>query len=564
MKVYAPLKLIPWCAFFAVATCFGQIPSAGSLQQNIDNTLHQSPLPNKDRADTIIEPKGQALVGISFRLRKIVYAGNTLLSNPQIELLLAPYLNKSIDFGQLQALANSIEEAYRTLGAIARVVIPEQIIIDDTLRVQIEESRWGSVRLLGISTRVGSQQISQAINASQISGQLVNLKTLERAVLLADDLPGIKVDAIYSQSPVALRTDVIATLADEPLYSGSLQADNSGPSSIGANRVVGNLGVNSPLGIGDLISVVYLRSDGSDYARLSYTLPIGDDGLRMGVNASTMSYKLVAVQFAGLGAAGSGSSEGFETLYPVIRSKTNNLYVGFNSDYHVFGNSNALSGSVSRYSVMDYSAALFLNTFDRFGGTGASNFSLIVTNGNTNLDGSPNQFSVASYNNAQGGFTKTRYIANRTHYLDHDGLSIYTGLSGQASGANLDPSEMFYLGGLNGVRAYPTNEGAGSQGQLLNLELRKTLTQNTNLALFYDYGHVQVNPNNAYAVKGDLNSYDQKGVGLSVGMQLLAGVDIKTTWAKRVGTDSNLSSTGTYQNGSTGSTQLWLTAIVGF
>lgn len=341
MKVYAPLKLIPWCAFLAVATCFGQIPSAGSLQQNIDNTLHQSPLPNKDRADTIIEPKGQALVGISFRLRKIVYAGNTLLSNPQIELLLAPYLNKSIDFGQLQALANSIEEAYRTSGAIARVVIPEQIIIDDTLRVQIEESRWGSVRLLGISTRVGSQQISQAINASQISGQLVNLKTLERAVLLADDLPGIKVDAIYSQSPVALRTDVIATLADEPLYSGSLQADNSGPSSIGANRVVGNLGVNSPLGIGDLISVVYLRSDGSDYARLSYTLPIGDDGLRMGVNASTMSYKLVAVQFAGLGAAGSGSSEGFETLYPVIRSKKNNLYVGFNSDYHVFGNSNA-------------------------------------------------------------------------------------------------------------------------------------------------------------------------------------------------------------------------------
>lgn len=123
---------------------------------------------------------------------------------------------------------------------------------------------------------------------------------------------------------------------------------------------------------------------------------------------------------------------------------------------------------------------------------------------------------------------------------------------------------MFYLGGLNGVRAYPTNEGAGSQGQLLNLELRKALTQNTNLALFYDYGHVQVNPNNAYAVKGDLNSYDQKGVGLSVGMQLLAGVDIKTTWEKRVGTDSNLSSTGTYQNGSTGSTQLWLTAIVGF
>ena len=564
MKVRVTHKWIPWCSLFAITLSFGQVPGAGSLQKNIENTLRQTPLPINDAPQLSAVSEAKVLSGITFKLVKVIYTGNTLLTNAHIDSLIAPYLSKNLGFDQLQTLANSIEKAYQKSGAIARVVIPEQTIQGEILRITIEESNWGQVRVEGNTLRISSEQIRQTIDAAQLGGELVNLQSVQRGVLLASDLPGVKVNAIFSQSSEALTTDLIAVVSDTSLYVGNFTVDNTGPVSIGANRFVGNLGINSPLGVGDLISLTYLWSEGSNYERIGYTLPVANSGLRAGVNASHMSYKLIAAQFEGLGATGASTSQGVEATYPVIRSHAINLYLGLNTDYRVFSNSNGSSGVVSLYSVMDYSASLFLRTLDTLGGSGINNLNVVVTDGSTDLAGSPNQATIAASSHAQGSFTKTRYSFNRTQDFDHPALSVYASLSGQATGSNLDSSEMFYLGGVNGVRAYPANEGAGSQGELVTFEIKRILDPITNLTLFYDYGHIQVNPNDAYALAGDMNSYSQKGAGLSVGIKPLPNVDLKAIWAKRLGTDSNLTSSGTYQNGTSGSAQVWLTAGIGF
>jgi hemolysin activation/secretion protein len=562
MKSYVSLVLAAWFVSSALAA-FSQVPpNAGSLQQNIENSLRQNPLPYRVAPKLFNESIVTPNEGVSFNLKRIVFSGNTLLSNSQVEQLTAPYVYRDIYFSQLHALANDLEEAYRRLGRLARVIIPEQQISDQTLRILIEESNLGEIKVQGNPKRVKPEQISKTVAGTQNNGQLMNVGSLERGVLLADDLPGVAVGAVLTQGGAPLITDLLVNAIDEPMYYGSVQTDNLGPTSIGANRFIGNLNVNSPLGVGDLLSGVYLATSGSNYERLSYSLPVGFDGLRLGINGSAMSYKLVSGQFQSLGATGQTSTGGLEALYPIIRSKLTNLYFGANADYRAFNNSNAPSAVLSKYLVTDYSASLFLSTQDLVG-SATNNLNIVVINGNTNLNGSPNQLGVISTNNAQGSFTKTRYTANRTLTLD-TGFSAYANVTGQATGANLDSSEMFYLGGMNGVRAYPTNEGAGSQGEIVTLELRKLIAQNTNIALFYDYGHVQVNPNNAYVVIGVLNSYDQKGAGLSVGLKPTPKFDIKAVWAKRMGTDTNLTSTGTYQNGSTGSTQLWLFASLGF
>jgi hemolysin activation/secretion protein len=401
------------------------------------------------------------------------------------------------------------------------------------------------------------------MNAAQASGQLIEVSHLDRGILLSDDLPGVTVGGVLAQSSTALTTDLIARVADEPLVFGNAQADNTGPTSIGAYRVLGNLGINSPLGVGDLLSATYLHSEGSNYGRLSYTVPVGSDGLRVGVNGSTMAYRLISSQFVALGATGTSSTGGVEANYPIIRSRSANLYVGANADYRQFSNSDAQQGLINQYSVMDYSIGLFGNSFDAIGGSGSNNGSLVITSGNANLAGSPNQAYVAEANNAQGSFTKIRYSANRNQLIIN-GLSLYGSVSGQATNANLDSSEMFYLGGAYGVRAYPTNEGAGSQGQLATVELRQALPQNVNATIFYDYGHVQVYPNNNYAGASTINSYAMKGAGLSLGWKPASNIDLKTIWAKRIGANPNPTYTGTYQDGTNGSSQFWFIASIAF
>jgi hemolysin activation/secretion protein len=95
------------------------------------------------------------------------------------------------------------------------------------------------------------------------------------------------------------------------------------------------------------------------------------------------------------------------------------------------------------------------------------------------------------------------------------------------------------LGGMNGVRAYPTGEGSGSEGQMIQLELRQQLENGINLAAFYDWGQVwlQHNPDYPGGPKQNLNTY--KGFGASMGYTFENGVSVKATWARRDGDNPN-------------------------
>jgi hemolysin activation/secretion protein len=520
-----------------ISTAHAQAPSAGAFQQNIDQDLRQNFLPQNTSRELIPIPQKIVSSEVLFTVVSIKFTGNTLLANTQIELLMAPYLNKPINFSDLQALSSLIEAAYRNAGGLARVVIPPQEIENEILILQIEESLYGVTRIEGSSTRIKPQQVIHIINATQASGKLVEISRLDRGILLADDLPGVIVGGILSQGSIPLATDLVATISDEPLLFGSVQADNTGPTSIGAYRLLGSAGINSPLGVGDLLSATYLYSQGSNYGRLGYTLPVGSDGVRVGVNGSTMDYRLVSSHFASLEATGTSSTAGAEINYPVIRSRSANLYIGANADYRQFSNSNLYG--VNQYSVMDFSVSMNGNLFDTIWGAGANNGSLILTsgnltNGNTNLDSS---------------FIKLRYNLNRTQTIANN-LSLYVSFSGQATSANLDSSEMFYLGGAYGVRAYPTNEGGGSQAQLATIELRKTIEPNIGVVIFYDYGTT--------------NSYIMQGSGLSLAWKPQRNIDLKIIWSQRIGSNPNPTSTGTYQDGTSGNSQFWFISSVAF
>ena len=189
--------------------------------------------------------------------------------------------------------------------------------------------------------------------------------------------------------------------------------------------------------------------------------------------------------------------------------------------------------------------------------------SLTLTGGTLDLDDSPTQSSDASTTQTDGLFHKLRYSVSRTQVLD-EVLSLSMAISGQLADRNLDASEKFYLGGPSGVRAYPVNEGSGSYGQLINLELRYRLPLGFTLSVFTDHGRVQVNRNNSYSGASSLNSYSMKGRGVSLAWQPWRekgyGPSLKLTYARRIGENPNPASTGLDQDGSLLRERLWLSA----
>jgi len=156
------------------------LPSdAGSLSQRIE----------RERSQAL--PPAQAPNGLSVTTREFRFAGNTLLSDKQLRPTLQRFLNRSLDFSQLQAAAAAVAERYRAAGWVVRCYLPAQDIQAGVVTLQIVEARFGSTRVEGAATRVKSAQVEALVQARQASGQPLSSKALERALLLADDLPGV-------------------------------------------------------------------------------------------------------------------------------------------------------------------------------------------------------------------------------------------------------------------------------------------------------------------------------------------------------------------------------------
>jgi hemolysin activation/secretion protein len=546
-------------SLFLTSYALAAAPDAGSLQQEILREREAVPgakaAPKEEKRVVPEKP----MTGQRFIVREFVFEGNTLLTGEQLTQALAACLGTEVDFDRLKACAALVTERYQSSGWVAKSVLPEQDVIDGKVKIVVIEAKFGTYVFPARSAaRVSKAQLQGIFDAQQKSGELLSMEKLDRALLLADDLPGVGVTANLDQGAEDGSTNMVIQLADEPLVSGNASIDNHGSLSTGTRRLNASLNTNSPLEMGDLFTLSVMRSDGNRYLRMEETLPLGYHGLRVGINTSYLSYKLTDPRYAGLDANGTATTVGLSSSFPVIRSREKNLNLSMNLDRKNYTN---MSGgeSVSDYLVKTLSIGLDGTIFDEFFGGGANYGTLTATSGYKDLSGSSNQLSDALSANTQGHFQKFRYSVSRQQKIDAE-WSAFFNYSGQVTRRNLDSSESFYLGGNSGVRAYPSNEGRGSEGQLVTLEIRARLSSGFSWVGFYDWGRVLGYPNNNFVGAADHNVTVLQGYGMSVTWQASKGSTLKASWATRIGSNSNATVDGKDQDGTLVRNRFWLSA----
>jgi hemolysin activation/secretion protein len=505
----------------------------------------------------------EAPQGVTVVVKAFSFSGNTLISSEQLAPVVAGYLDRPVTLAELQQAAADVAAAYRIAGWVVRAILPRQDITSGVVTIHVVEAIFGGATIDGpAEPRVERSRILSIIEANQKRGERLNAEAIDRALLLAADLPGAIVSGGLSEGKAEQETDLVLRQADGPLLAAELGADNAGSRSTGSDRATLYAALNSPLRMGDQVTTYLIHTQGNDYARLGGTLPVGGDGWRVGLNASQLNYRLVSREFSGLNAQGDSSSAGIEASYPVIRTRTRNLNFQFGYDNKNF--TNRSGGAITtQYKVGALTLGLNANLFDALGGGGANLASLAWTGGRVDLSGSPNEQSDAATTRTAGAFSKLRYSLSRQQVVS-DELSAYFALSGQFASKNLDSSEKFYLGGASGVRAFPINEAGGSEGTLATLELRRQLPKGFSLAAFYDTGSVRINRSNGYAGAPVLNSYSLSGYGLALAWRALNGSSVKLSWAHRDNENPNLTATGNDQDGSHTVGRLWLQATLPF
>ena len=554
-QVMGVIRRLGWVALFVLcvsATAQAESPNAGQLLQQIEKDRGTA-LPQKPLPEVIpIQAPQAPVTGATITVTAFKFVGNTLIDSKVLAKTVAGYTNRPIGFAELQNAAVAVAEAYREAGWVVRSFLPKQDIENGIVTIQIVEAIFGGIRFEGEeqSHRLELARATAMIDAVQGKGKAISVKKLERGLLLLNDLPGVIATATLQPGEAEKETVLALKLSDEPFFSGNVGIDNTGPRYTGSERITANFYLNSPGKRGDQAIANLIHSQGIDYARLAYSLPWGYQGWRINGTAAVLNYKLVADEFKSLKGEGSSTSLGLDASRPLIRSNFRNLYVGFNFDHKRLDNQ-ANHVTSSRYNLNKLSVSLNGNLFDKQGKS-INSAGLTLSRGDVDL-GSLDFGETAELS---GNFNKLNYYVSRQQVVT-DSISAFATLSGQAASSKLDSSEKFSLGGSTGVRAYPASEGEGSSGQLLALELRKRLPNGYSASGFIDVGHISDSSSGP-------SSYTLKGAGLALAWQAQFGLNVKATWAHRIGDNPNPTIAGNDQDGSLHKNRFWLQAIMPF
>ncbi len=551
--------------FSSITPAIAQPVSAGSILQQINSespVIVLPPVMPEATGGYKESPESAVAGGQKFIVKRFEFTGNVKISTEKLQVVVAEFVNRSYTFSELKNITDVIAGYYRDEGWLARVILPPQDITNGTVTIQIIEANLGNIVIENKTTRITNHRIEAWIYSRIPRGTALSLSELDRAILTLSDLPDVNVVSSIQEGKVQGETNVRVVVTNKNMVDGSIGVDNFGQDSTGQNRGTANLNINGALGFGEQISLSGLYTEGTNYGRVSVVAPVGSSGLKMGINASSLSYRVNNSSLNQLWANGSSNTAGAELSYPIIRSRPTNLYFITNYNYSTFDNRNSF-GIQNQYNTSVLVSGLTGNTIDSFSGGGISQASLLLSGGNV---GPSSIVSLVPNNNnlgpqVNGSFTKLRYGVNRLQSVTSS-LSAYLGISGQVASKNMDPSEQLYVGGPYSVRAYATGQGSASQGNVTTFELRQSLPWQTTFTGFYDYGNVETYKNNVFGSGALNNNYVLQGLGTSLSWVGPRGLQLKATWAMRTGSTPPLVYQNLSGNGGNSSNRFWLSALL--
>ena len=489
------------------------------------------------------------------KIKKINFKGNQRITDQQLSRVVEKYVGAMINTDVLIQATEAVNNFYRKMGYLAFAEMPNQDLTDGNVLIQIAEARFSGAVVEDPTGQLSKTNLVQnTVENQQPKNSLVDLKAIDKATSILAETPGVKTSLSLRPGANSGETEAVATIAEGKKIDGNVSIDNAGAKSIGELRALGKVTLNNPLGIGDSADAQAVHSKGMDFQRVSYTLPIGYSGWRAGINASNSQYNIIATEYIALNAKGPSSSQGVDLSIPLLREKDTQLSLQFAYDQKRFRNEAA--GEVqSQYTGSALTSTLSGSVSQNQNSTTSGNVQLV--RGAIDLSGSTASHisSDASTVQTAGNYAKLKFNISQKYDFDANNTGLVS-LQSQFANKNLDSSEKFYLGGMQGVRAYPTNEAGGSLGNLVTMEWQRQFMLQDNrwtASGFVDYGDVTVNRNNDYLGASTLNKYSLSGYGLWLGASVPSKQGISTfrlIWSHRLGNNPNANSTtGADQDG---------------
>lgn len=436
-------------------------------------------------------------------LSSVSVVGSTVYTQDEIDQLSQHLVGQQVTLAEVFGIAAAITERYGSDGYIlSRAIVPPQELDPSgaSIRIEILEGYVDEVRWPEVAEKY--HDLFSSYSAKIVADRPLNVRTLERYLLLANDLPGLNFQSnLVASETQALASTLIIT-GTEDKFSGFVSIDNHGVEASGPYQATA--GVTFSNWFRDHSQFEFFATiagpsedDGEELLYLDWRFEkiITSEGLRFFVDGNANWGEPGTAPLIVFSTETSGFNISTGLAYPFIRSREQNLTGTVAFDFKNSESSN-LGAPATEDRLRILRGELAYDLADEHGGVNR-----IVASAHVGIDGlgsTANGNPLASRTPGVVDFFRVTGELSRNQKL-HDRWSLYGSIFGQWSADPLLSSQECGYGGRSYGRGFDSFIVTGDHCFLGLVELRrdvrvpKAFSQFLTYAqpyAFADYGHI--------------------------------------------------------------------------
>ncbi len=445
-------------------------------------------------------------------ITSVAIEGATAFPAARIQSEIGP-LTGTIPLQRVEEARVAILGLYRNAGYVFTVV-DAVVERDGRLRLTVGEAEIVEVRLDGDIGPAGTQVLRFLENLRGV--RPIDTATLERWLLLVEDIPGVSMRAVLRPAGTAPGALSLVAQVGRQAITGYVAVDNRAFRLTGTQQGIAAVQFNSFTSLAERteLQLYYANGRTSVYGQASTEFFVGSQGARVRIYAGT-GETTPSSPLRDIGYQGTTTVAGMAVSYPVIRRRQQSLTVSAAFDFietEIKLEDSPLGDQVlSRDELRVLRVGGEWAVFDQLLGDGRAAVNVVALRlhqGISGLGASASGSPTLSRAGAQTDFTKLTFELSRTQAL----FSPWTGatvsvlgvLAGQWSNDILPQAEKFYIGGSRLGRGYYAGEVTGDSALVATAEVQLSMAYETSVFgqavrvdpmvyAFYDWGQTWEN-----------------------------------------------------------------------
>lgn len=418
-------------------------------------------------------PGAEASAPQAIDIWEFYVSGNTVLDEATIGRVVLPYLGLHKTPDDVDKARAALEEAYRQRGyKTVAVAIPQQMVRDGVVRLEVVESRVGHLTVVGPSYHSVDQIKAEVPSLAE--GKVPDFAAVQQDLVAVNQQPDRKVVPSLKAGAAPGTVDVDLAVEDSLPLHGSVELNNRKSQDTSELRTAASLSYDNLWQLGHSLSLSYQTApENQADARVyygSYLARFGASPFSLLVSALKSDSNVATV--GGTEVLGRGHSFGIRGIWSLSSSESVYQSLSFGVDYKHFRNLTAVGGSSFETPVTYYPFTLDYTAVQR-GDSGLAQLDLSVGFASPTVGSDTLEFQVnRAYARGQQLWLRESFSIIRE--LPH-GLQGFVRLGGQITDQPLITNEQFSQGGMDSVRGYLESEALGDLGISGTLELRSPL-----------------------------------------------------------------------------------------